>query len=598
MQFIQYDYNQSVYDNVKNDIIAKTNWGNKFKRYYKKHQEAISSAKIAAVKTPNTHPFSYIPSEDEPLTSIYEFKTGLDYILRNDELPTFEFEEKTTLINDVKYLCSVYDLDSEEWSIERVVSNSYIAVAVTNTTEVDDEDDSCEVDAFRFNLMIDEAVEEGVDSRYKGRFFEYGVGDDASCFLESMYNEEDTVGLSVYNVDGVEYGHYVENTLNPTYDTITDMFGVEDLSVAFRETLDADYADIEERLLASFKDFALDAGAWDDVDWDANSNKAVFVFSLAQYLEWMELNAAVLGDYIYEYENNRSRLEDDVKLLDHIGIIDDLTEKIDTNNRIRYIWLSLQKQFDESNPPKVPYTVIEIDPISGEEVEVTKYKLDPAWAWWERDEFAAIQRNFHKFYLYCDVYDVGDGKIGVVVNESFLDLPGKKVYDLVGFFIDVDAYIVPKKKKWWQKLLEIVLFVVGIIFVLMSAQPAWLKLILIANSVLDYTGNGSLTFSVIAAVLSLGYNIYSVNFGSLTATETIKFAVTNINTIGKIYGMYDQLGLIDLQKELDKFKSANKTYEDAIEYIYTYAYSQYDELYNVLYNFDPKYANAYDENAY
>jgi hypothetical protein len=598
MDFIQYDYNQSVYDNVKNDIIAKTNWGNKFTRYYKKHQEAISSAKIAAVKTPNTHPFSYISSEDETLTSIYEFKTGLDYILRNDELPTFEFEEKTTLINDVKYLCSVYDLDSEEWSIERVVSNSYIAVAVTNTTEVDDEDDSCEVDAFRFNLMIDEAVEEGVDSRYKGRFFEYGVGDDESCYLEPMYNEEDTVGLSVYSVAGVEYGHYVENTLNPTYDTITDMFGVEDLSVAFRETLDADYADIEERLLASFKDFALDAGAWDDVDWDANSNKAVFVFSLAQYLEWMELNAAVLGDYIYEYENNRSRLEDDVKLLDHIGIIDDLTEKIDTNNRIRYIWLSLQKQFDESNPPKVPYTVIEIDPISGEEVEVTKYKLDPAWVWWERDEFAAIRRNFHKFYLYCDVYDVGDGKIGVVVNESFLNLPGKKVYDLVGFFIDVDAYIVPKKKKWWQKLLEIVLFVVGIIFVLMSAQPAWLKLVLIANSVLEYTGNGSLTFSVIAAVLSLGYNIYSVNFGSLTATETIKFAVTNINTIGKIYGMYDQLGLIDLQKELDKFKSANKTYEDAIEYIYTYAYSQYDELYNVLYNFDPKYANAYDENAY
>lgn len=132
----------------------------------------------------------------------------------------------------------------------------------------------------------------------------------------------------------------------------------------------------------------------------------------------------------------------------------------------------------------------------------------------------------------------------------------------------------------------------------MSAQPAWLKLVLIANSVLEYTGNGSLTFSVIAAVLSLGYNIYSVNFGSLTTTETIKFAVTNINTIGKIYGMYDQLGLIDLQKELDKFKSADKTYEDAIEYIYTYAYSQYDELYNVLYNFDSKYANAYDENAY
>lgn len=598
MDFIQYDYNQSVYDNVKNDIIAKTNWGNKFKRYYKKHQEAISSAKIAAVKTPNAHPFSYIPNEDEPLTSIYEFKQGLEYILRNDELPTLEFEEKTTLISDVKYLCSVYDLDSGEWGIERVVSNSYIAVVVTNTTQIDDEDDSCEVDGFRFNLMVDEAVEEGVDGRYKGRFFEYGIGADESCYLEPMYNEEDTVGLSVYNIDSVEYGHYVENTLSPTYDTITDMFGVEDLSIAFRETLDDDYADIEERLFASFKDFALDAGAWDDVDWDANSNKAVFVFSLAQYLEWIELNAAVLGDYIYEYENNRSRLEDDVKLLDHIGIIDELKEEIDVNNRIRYIWISLQRQFEESNPPKVPYTVIEIDPISGEELEVTKYKIDPAWVWWDRDEFAGIRRNFHNFYLYCDVYDVGDGKIGVVVNESFLDLPGKKVYDLVSFFIDVDAYIVPKKKKWWQKLLEIVLFVVGVIFVLMSGQPAWLKLILIANSVLEYTGNGNLTFSVIAAVLSLGYNVYSVNFGSLTAAETIKFAVTNINTIGKIYGMYDQLGLVDLQKELDKFKSSNKTYENAIEYIYTQAYSQYDELYNMLYNFDPKYGNIVDENAY
>ncbi|MDD5548642.1 MAG: hypothetical protein PHI79_03475 [Sulfurovaceae bacterium] len=588
MKFIEYNFNISVYDNLKNDILAKTNWGNKFKRYFKRHSQIVSSNKLAQSKSPNSHPFAYIPTDDEPKTAVYDFKAGMSYLIRNDELPTFELETQTSLIDDFNALCSV--LIDGQWSNIEVINNSYIALVVENTTQVDDIDDSCIVSSYRLNLMMNASVSEE-DKRYKGRFFAYNTSDDLQCYLEKLYEDDNNLsGLKVYDTNGVEYGHYVENTLAPTYNTITDMFGVEDLSVPFRDTIDSDYTNIEPRLLQSFRDFALDAGVWDDIDWAANNNKAVFVFSVAQYIEWLNLNASILGDYIYNYTNNKSRLEDDVKLLRHIGIIDDLKEEVDSDKRMKYIWVSLQKQIDVSLQT-ISYEEEYVYEIAGVEYTGTRTvtQIDPDWQWWLLDEFVFIRRNYHKFYEHCNVFMI-DGKLAVVVNDSFLELTGKKVYDLVNFFIDVDAYIIPKKKSWWQKLLSFVLFIVGIVFTLMSASPAWLKLVIIANSVMEYTGNGSLVLSAITAVLTLGYNIYNVNFSTMNALETFDFAMSNINTVVKIYGMYSQMGLVNLQNELEQLKSSSKSADEMIEYIYSYAYSQYDDFYNLLYNYNSNYA--------
>lgn len=588
MKFIEYNFNLGVYDNLKNDILAKTNWGNKFKRYFKRHSQKVSSKKLAESKTPNSHPFAYVPTEEEPKTAVYDFKAGMSYLIRNDELPTYELEAQTSLIDDFKNLCSI-EINGA-WEFTKTINNSYIALVVQNTTQIDDEDDSCLIDAYRFNLMIDESVSEE-DKRYKGKFFAYNTDDDLPCYLEKLYEDDDNnAGLRVYDTGGAEYGHYIENTLAPTYNTITDMFGVEDVSVPFRSTIESDYANIQARLLASFKDFALDAGVWDDIDWVANNDKAVFVFSAAQYIEWLELNASILGDYIYNYTNNKTRLEDDVKLLKHIGIIDELKEEVDSDKRMKYIWVSLQKQFDDIDIPTVSYEEEYTYEVAGIEYIGTRTitQIDPQWEWWMLDEFTNVRRNYHKFYECCDVFMVS-GKLAVVVNDSFLDLTGKRVYDLVTFFCDVDAYIVPKKKKWWEKLLSFVLFVIGIVFTLMSASPAWLKLVIIANSVMEYTGNGSLVLSAITAVLSLGYNLYSVNFSQMSALQTFDFAMSNINTVVKIYGMYSQMGLVNLQNELEQLKSSAKTNDEMIEYIYSYAYSQYDDFYNMLYNYNSNY---------
>lgn len=607
MKFIEYNFNLGVYDNVKNDIIVKTNWGNKFKRYFKKHSQLISSKKVASVKSGNAHPFAYVPTPNEPMTAVYEFKNGMSYLLKNDDLPEFELQEKTTLIDNLKNVCSIYD--GSEYSTQNTLTKSYFAVRMTNTTQVDDEDDSCTIDGWqlaisageyaRAEAVVDdpgtpEDESQEADLRYKSRRWRYGnvVDDTSLCYLEPIEDESDLSGIVLSGQTGVEYSPYITNTLSPNFENIFDMFGVEDITLPLHESVDVDLTAIKDNLNLAIKDYILECGAWDSVDWE-NETTAVFVFSVAQFLNWVELYAASLGDYIYEYTNNRTRLEDDVKLLDHVGIIDNLKEEIDSDKRMRYIWIALQKQADVS-PQTISYQEEYTYEIAGVEYTGTRTitAIDPAWEWWMLDEFTSVRRNFHKFYLHCDAFLI-DGKLSVVVKDSFLELTGKRVYDLVGFFLDVDAYIVPKKKKWYEKLLSFILFVFGIILTLMSASPAWLKLVIIANSVMEYTGNGSLVFSAITAILSLGYNLYTVDFGSMSTIQTFDFAMSNINSVVKIYGMYSQMGLIDLQNELEQLKSSAKTTDEMIEYIYTYAYSQYDDMYNMLYNYNPKY--AYEE---
>jgi hypothetical protein len=224
--------------------------------------------------------------------------------------------------------------------------------------------------------------------------------------------------------------------------------------------------------------------------------------------------------------------------------------------------------------------------------------VDPDYEWWLDPEFDEIRKYVKDFQNYCVLEDV-DGfadswrTARVWVKKEIFGLSGWKIFYFVSAFLDVDVDM--EDPSFWEKLLNFILVIVSVVLVIVSANPVWLKIVLVTTTVMSYLGVLSPEIALAVAILSFSYGVYSTNFSAMGAMEMFSWAIKNVNMVMDMVGMHEAIGLKDDieedARERNKYKTTAQMQDEAMQYIYTDAYSQYDDLYSLLYNFEPKYKN-------
>ena len=301
-------------------------------------------------------------------------------------------------------------------------------------------------------------------------------------------------------------------------------------------------------------------------------------YPLSLQVATLEIETSIIIDYlngtIVELENystDESRANDDLELINHLGLCDSLKNEIDRPHKIKDIWFRFKK---DVTPTKLYNNDIFIG-------------YDPAYAWWEEEQFAEIAKKVKNFKDYCTfVVGVDDGSTSgaytdsyVYVNVSFLLLSGQKIYWLVKTFLDIK---VTAKKNLFVSILGAILFVVAIYLTAISANPAWLKAALIVASIASYSGALSSDAKLALLVVTFAYGAYSADFGNMTTLEMFNWAVENIDLVLGIFQEY-KYGTED--RDTNKEENDYEEQQRAINFIYNDSYDSYkiyDEMYDDL----------------
>jgi hypothetical protein len=544
-----YDFNLSPTENLKAnflaDRLAKNRWGNKFKRLYDKHDAATTDGTLGT----------------------YDFTAGMRsvvYSLSGYEADLAAAQAfKTKIYNDFEVS------DGATWSIGHATAHSYMVVLIEKVqsflyTKV-------ETRGMHFSLSLD--VDSG-DGRKVSWFRSSGVSDATASVLKPLYDTSGTYGLHLVSSDGLPYGHYDGGLrADTTQNTALGLYSVENTSdPRFHADQESRFDDIWAQLLV-FAGMMAKYMAPDLV-----GERASVVIGLGQILDFVERRIVTLQAAIDNLENSQTRTGDDLELIDHLGIADTLHDQITDPGEVERIWLMLEKEID---PPKIAY-------FDGGSMVVEN---DPNYEWWLEPQFDEIRKYVKNFEDYCTYHQWDIVNPRVTVNKEIFNLAGWKIFWYVSAFLDIDVDM--EDPSLWEKLLNFVLFIISIVLIVVSGNPIWLKVILVTTTVMGYLGVLSPEVALVVAVLSFGYGVYSVDFSSLSSMEMFRWAIQNVSMVMDMVSMHEAIGV---QKEIEdearkeaKFKSTAETQEEAMNYIYTDAYSQYDDLYTVLYDFEPKY---------
>ena len=313
----------------------------------------------------------------------------------------------------------------------------------------------------------------------------------------------------------------------------------------------------------------------DFVPSTAWGHRAVVV-SLPSLIDFVEHYISLLQGAIEDIENGESRATEDVELIHLLGIEETLSAEISQPNKIKDIYFLFEK---EIHPPATE---------SEEE--------DASYAWWEEEQFQGreeggvylpgIADEVKNFQVYC----VRDGN-KVRVKRELFEHVGYKIYWFVNAFLDIDVSV--KKGSLLRRIFDFVLLIVSIVLTAVSSNPMWLKIVLITTSVMGYAGVLPPEFALAVAVVSFGYGLSSVDFSSMGGMQLFSWTIKNIEMVGKMLHLYDEIGIRKEIEQKAQEKNRNRSdvqrQEDAMAFIYSRAYSQYDDLYAVLYDFSPTY---------
>ena len=316
--------------------------------------------------------------------------------------------------------------------------------------------------------------------------------------------------------------------------------------------------------------------------------------SYAEFMSWLGDRDHVLHKALTDL-NNVGRAKDDLELIKHLQLEDTLSEEISKPSDIETMFFKFKKPLATGHV---------IDDGNGNKI------LDPNYKWWEEEQFQGewvdkpdkedgtprtkkawspgIADKVKKFQDYCVVEVVGT-KAFVRVKADVFDRPGYKIYHFVTAFLNIK--VKAKEKSWFEKLLGFFLLIVGIALTVMTENPIWLKYLLVSTQILNYLGILSPKVSLLVALVSFGYGISNVNFSAMSSMQIFKWAVNNVEMVYKLAGIYEsievQKDMKEKAKEQDKDKSLAQMQDDTIEFLYTDAYTQYDKLYESMYDFDP-----------
>lgn len=552
-----YDFNLTATENLKAnflaDRLAKNRWGKKFARLYTPHMSDTIDDTIGT----------------------YDFTVGMRATLGDATTYSTDLSDtiafKNTLIDNVKVLTDGV------WSIEGALKHSYMAVLLESIEGLTFSGiEKAEVKGMHFSLSI-----EGDVGRKTSWFHSGGVNDGTVCSMEPLeYPDTDDFGLYLESDDSLLYGHYDGGLRTGTaHHTVLGLYGVEDRNEpCFAANQEARFTAIWDDLLKYAK-----LMVEDEVSQTVGERISVVV-GLHQMLEYLDERIAILTESIDMMENSDDRVSDDLSLIDHLDISDTLREEITDPSKIRSLWFKMEKAIS-----------FEAVTDNGDGTSI----LNEEYAWWEEEQFDEIRLHLKDFQDHCIVVAPRGLYIPPIVRlkEEILSLAGHKIYWYVNAFLDVGARA--KKPSFLQRVFNFLLLIVSIALVVATQNPIWIKLLLITTQVLGYFGVLTPKVQLIVGVVLFSYGVLNVNgvsnvnFSAMNGMQMFQWAFKNIDQIFKMVQMYDAIGIEEelkaQAKEDAKDKSVAQLQEETMDFIYTQGYSQYDDLYSIPYDYEPKY---------
>lgn len=576
MRLTTYDFNLDAYDNIKNNILqskmAKNRWGNKFKKLFLKHDEMPISGTIFGV-------YSVISPYK------YDFTAGMAACVKDSRDFSGDLAEIEAFRSLLRSSMSVNT--NGIWGTAGAIKSSFISVVIEKTTSPFFFTRECAVKGYKIALCLDNVQAGDTDARRASYLYSWGEDSTKSCTLEPLKNETDTWGLSIYKADGSIYGHY-DNQIETTHNIIQTTFTVEDqANVLFDANQTSEFTAMHADLMIWLKRMVETSRAYSTLNFGTD-NRSVVLIGLGQLLSWIDLRRQAILDLIEIHDTNPDRIDDDLALIEHLGMCENLKDQIENPSDVDNIWIEFKKEYEN-----ITAVWVKENP----EDNLSPLIIDPNWQWWMNSEFDEIRAEFKDFYLYCDIrsstsYTFGFGCIVTIKSDAIENLSGAKVYALVRELINIDVDM--DDGGFFEQLLNFVLFVIAIVLTVITENPAWLKIIMLVSVVVSFSG-ALPELQLFLTVITFLAGAYSTSLAAMTSMEVFRWAIQNINMIVKMYNLYEGIGFKEeieaLAKEKNKDKSLAQLQDETLEFIYTTAYSQYDMMYNLMYNYEPNYKN-------
>ena len=569
-----YNYNYGTYDNFKANLIsnklARNRWGKKFAKLYKKH------------------------SPLETTSPTYDFTSGMRSVTGNLSV----YENRLTEYEELKVLLEknlkVKDAGGT-FSFIEAVKSSFFTVSLEGVNQAGE----CYINCLEFKCLALACVLSSQFAEPDGRLTSYVSVDvpngsaNVPVKLEPLENATDLYGLRIYA--DKEYGHYSGNGIKAlnytdsltayTVDNKTDAHFNINQEALFTELWGT--KDILNPIGSSLGKYIFNMAIESEAvhkDSVKVGDKFNVMFSLGQVIDDLTDAIELLEKSVENEKNNNARASDDIKLIEHLSMKKTLEKEIEAPHKIRDIWYKLEKKLEN---PKVINT--STNPA------FNNWELDPTWEWWKEDAFKDINKNFKKFreHIVVNISTNNDWGVGEVVDGvtvevkvSALDLAGWKLFWLVSTFLDIGVRA--KKASFLKRLFSVAMLVFAIYMIVVSGNPTWLKIILVTTTVLSHFGVLSPKVQLAVAILTFSYANLTANFASMSSMEMFKFAVSNINMISGMLELYENIKLEDATAKAGD-KPVHELQNETVEYIYTDGYSQYDDMYNLVYDYSPNY---------
>jgi len=379
--------------------------------------------------------------------------------------------------------------------------------------------------------------------------------DEAISFRDSL----NSIGEGLFSVKVRNSSHRYK--IRTVYDITIDSVNFSDDSVSF----DIDLKHWLEELI-------LEKNLFDFGEHPIVGSVATLDIDILVVVSYLDETIAELQSYT----TNHSRANDDLELINHLGLCSTLADEISKPHKIKSIYFRFKK---EVNPPKL------------RDDDGIFIGYDETYDWWNEEQFDEIRKNVKGFKSYCTfVVGVDDGSTTgaytqsyVYVHATIFNLSGYKIYWFVKAFLDI---AVRSKKNWFSQIFGVLLLVVGIYLTAISANPAWMKVVMIIGAIATYSGALSPKAQLVLMVVMFAYGAYNSNLSAMSNMQIFQWAIKNIEMV---LNMVQQYEYIQNSNDSEDSGKVHEVQDRAMRFIYSDAYSQYDNFYSVMYDYEPKY---------
>jgi len=570
-----YNGNLSGYDNVKSNVVAdkmaKNRWGSKFKRLYNPLRNANNQVDFTQ---------GMLNCAGTDVMGIIEELEDL-----RDALNSFFKLSDNSTAKPNSYFNLLCSSTNHRGGISPVLKDIKLSLSLPLPASTDQRKISKFFQRATYTTTATSYLEP-IDSYFRreelvnsSNVF-YGKIETDSNTEKPFYSKNQ---LSLTVADGTEYGHIEASYIlapNTNFNNSFDLYGVEEDHTLFLNNFN--YENEFSKLFTDFKlekwllDFATYSYSFEQHRPSYSSNISI-MFGADLVLAWVNENLSSWYAYLNSIDNERAGVE--LELIEHLNLCEMLQEQIGGNaGKISSIWFEFKK---EVSPPLVR--------------EGLEIYYQENYEWWLEEQFDEIRKKFKNFHLYCN-YDAGSYVGGikrgggtppsVTLKSEAFTLSGSKIYWLVTALLNIGSRA--KKRSFLERLFSMAMFVVAIYLTVVSANPAWIKMVLIISIFASSSGALGPKAQLALAAVMFVYGLSNTNFTAMSSAQLFSFAVNNIEMVFKMVQLYDAVKLEDETKKEEEI-APHEVQEEAMQFIYSDAYSQYDNFYSVMYDYEPKY---------